>query len=98
MSFLLITEVIEQHVKETVEPYIRGVQDRKIFLKEMESCWQSHCRQMIMIRSIFLYLDRRYVLQTPSIPSIWYEVNLIIIDDCHSRLAPDIETLRLTSF
>ncbi|CAL8119031.1 unnamed protein product [Orchesella dallaii] len=66
-----LREVIEQHVKETVEPYIRGVQDRKIFLKEMEACWQAHCRQMIMIRSIFLYLDRRYVLQTPSIPSIW---------------------------
>ncbi len=63
------------HVRDNVEPYIRGVQDRKIFLKEMESCWQSHCHQMILIRSIFLYLDRKYVLQTPSVPSIWYALN-----------------------
>jgi cullin-4 len=28
-------------------------------------------RQMIMIRSIFLFLDRTYVLQTSSILSIW---------------------------
>lgn len=37
----------------------------------MNDCWQSHCEQMIMIRSIFLYLDRTYVLQNPSIHSIW---------------------------
>ncbi|KAJ8309854.1 hypothetical protein KUTeg_011719 [Tegillarca granosa] len=41
------------------------------FLKILDKCWQSHCRQMIMIRSIFLFLDRTYVLQTSSIMSIW---------------------------
>ncbi|KOB64330.1 Cullin-4B, partial [Operophtera brumata] len=45
--------------------------DRKLFLKRMDDCWRAHCRQMIMIRSIFLYLDRTYVLQNPSIHSIW---------------------------
>jgi len=37
----------------------------------MNSCWQTHCRQMIMIRSIFLFLDRTYVLQTSAVSSIW---------------------------
>ncbi|KAL8623970.1 Cullin-4A [Nucella lapillus] len=37
----------------------------------MNNCWLSHCRQMIMIRSIFLFLDRTYVLQTTAILSIW---------------------------
>ncbi|VDI02751.1 cullin 4, partial [Mytilus galloprovincialis] len=37
----------------------------------MDNIWQSHCRQMIMIRSIFLFLDRTYVLQTSSVMSIW---------------------------
>uniref|UniRef100_A0A8K9V4G4 Cullin 4A n=1 Tax=Oncorhynchus mykiss TaxID=8022 RepID=A0A8K9V4G4_ONCMY len=30
------------------------------FLKRMNRCWQDHCRQTIMIRSIFLFLDRTY--------------------------------------
>lgn len=37
----------------------------------MDACWLSHCQQMIMIRSIFLYLDRTYVLQNPTVHSIW---------------------------
>lgn len=34
-------------------------------------CWQDHTSQLIMIRSIFLYLDRTFVLQTPGLPAIW---------------------------
>ena len=45
--------------------------DRDLFLRAMNDCWQSHCRQMIMVRSIFLYLDRTYVLQSPAVLSIW---------------------------
>ncbi|KAL3847408.1 hypothetical protein ACJMK2_018321 [Sinanodonta woodiana] len=41
------------------------------FLKKIDQYWQAHCRQMIMIRSIFLFLDRTYVLQNSSIMSIW---------------------------
>uniref|UniRef100_UPI0037E76AB4 cullin-4A isoform X1 n=1 Tax=Semicossyphus pulcher TaxID=241346 RepID=UPI0037E76AB4 len=37
----------------------------------MNRCWQDHCRQTIMIRSIFLFLDRTYVLQNSLLPSIW---------------------------
>lgn len=43
----------------------------QVYLKKMDECWQSHCQQMIMIRSIFLYLDRTYVLQNPTVHSIW---------------------------
>uniref|UniRef100_A0A8C5KHC4 Cullin-4B n=1 Tax=Jaculus jaculus TaxID=51337 RepID=A0A8C5KHC4_JACJA len=42
-----------------------------LFLKKIDRCWQNHCRQMIMIRSIFLFLDRTYVLQNSMLPSIW---------------------------
>ncbi|KAK0048820.1 cullin-4A [Biomphalaria pfeifferi] len=45
--------------------------DYEQFLKLIDNCWQNHCRQMIMIRSIFLFLDRTYVLQNSSILSIW---------------------------
>uniref|UniRef100_A0A2K5Q096 Cullin-4B n=1 Tax=Cebus imitator TaxID=2715852 RepID=A0A2K5Q096_CEBIM len=40
-------------------------------IKKIDRCWQNHCRQMIMIRSIFLFLDRTYVLQNSMLPSIW---------------------------
>ncbi|XP_015587413.1 cullin-4A isoform X2 [Cephus cinctus] len=66
-----LTELTESHVKANIEQFLAESMDRHIFLKKMNECWQSHCRQMIMIRSIFLYLDRTYVLQNPSISSIW---------------------------
>ena len=45
--------------------------DPCVFLKMMNDCWQAHCQQMILIRGIFLYLDRKYVLQNPGIMSLW---------------------------
>lgn len=61
----------EEHVKRNIEQYQSGSMDRFLFLKKINETWQNHCDQMIMIRSIFLYLDRTYVLQTPNISSIW---------------------------
>ncbi|XP_075233766.1 cullin 4 [Lycorma delicatula] len=61
----------EKHVKEKIEQFVGDTMDRQIFLKKINDYWQAHCRQMIMIRGIFLYLDRTYVLQNPMIHSIW---------------------------
>ncbi|XP_033220142.1 cullin-4A isoform X2 [Belonocnema kinseyi] len=66
-----LTNLTESHVKANIEQFVAESMDRHIFLKKMNECWQSHCRQMIMIRSIFLYLDRTYVLQNSGISSIW---------------------------
>lgn len=61
----------EKHVCQNIEQFLAESMDRFLFLKKMNETWQAHCNQMIMIRSIFLYLDRTYVLQTPNIASIW---------------------------
>lgn len=61
----------EHHVKLNVDQFLKEYMDSLYFLKLMNDCWQAHCRQMIMIRSIFLFLDRTYVLQNASISSIW---------------------------
>lgn len=61
----------EQHIKKNIEEFLQENMDKELCLKRMNHCWESHCQQMIMIRSIFLYLDRTYVLQNPSIYSIW---------------------------
>jgi len=66
-----LREVCEIHVKSNINQFVHGAMDSDVFCHELNSCWEDHCRQMIMIRSIFLYLDRTYVLQNPSILSIW---------------------------
>ncbi|KAK6617755.1 Cullin-4B [Polyplax serrata] len=66
-----LSELTEQHIKKNIEEFLQENMDKELCLKRMNHCWESHCQQMIMIRSIFLYLDRTYVLQNPSIYSIW---------------------------
>ncbi|NXC30917.1 CUL4A protein, partial [Campylorhamphus procurvoides] len=74
-----LRQVCEEHVKAQIlqfreYPFVvhrRDSLDSVLFLKKINKCWQDHCRQMIMIRSIFLFLDRTYVLQNSMLPSIW---------------------------
>ncbi|NXY21769.1 CUL4A protein, partial [Atrichornis clamosus] len=75
-----LRQVCEEHVKAQIlqfreYPFVRNHRndslDSLLFLKKINKCWQDHCRQMIMIRSIFLFLDRTYVLQNSMLPSIW---------------------------
>jgi len=61
----------EAHVETKLPQFTGDITESVLFLKDIDQCWQAHCRQMIMIRSIFLFLDRTYVLQTSSISSIW---------------------------
>uniref|UniRef100_A0A8D8NJT0 Cullin-4A n=1 Tax=Culex pipiens TaxID=7175 RepID=A0A8D8NJT0_CULPI len=69
--YVNLTALAEQHVKANITPFMAESIDKLVYLKKMNDCWQSHCQQMIMIRSIFLYLDRTYVLQNPTVHSIW---------------------------
>nr|XP_022915121.1 cullin-4A [Onthophagus taurus] len=69
--YAYLRNLTENHVRGNVEQFLAESVDRFSFLKKMNETWQDHCRQMIMIRSIFLYLDRTYVLQHPHILSIW---------------------------
>uniref|UniRef100_A0A1A8EM16 Cullin-4B n=2 Tax=Nothobranchius korthausae TaxID=1143690 RepID=A0A1A8EM16_9TELE len=63
--------VCEDHIKAQINQFREDALDSVLFLKKIDTCWQDHCRQMIMIRSIFLFLDRTYVLQNSMLPSIW---------------------------
>lgn len=63
--------VCEDHIKAQIDQFREDALDSVLFLKKIDKCWQDHCRQMIMIRSIFLFLDRTYVLQNSLLPSIW---------------------------
>ncbi|MBN3297442.1 CUL4B protein, partial [Amia calva] len=65
--------VCEEHIKAQIHQFRESCLNvySVLFLKKIDKCWQDHCRQMIMIRSIFLFLDRTYVLQNSMLPSIW---------------------------
>ncbi|KAJ8031251.1 Cullin-4B [Holothuria leucospilota] len=66
-----LKEVCEKHIGAQKEQFVGEKTDSLSYLKELDKCWQDHCRQMIMIRSIFLFLDRTYVLQNSLVSSIW---------------------------
>ncbi|XP_060039729.1 cullin-4A isoform X4 [Erinaceus europaeus] len=66
-----LRQVCEDHVRGQILPFREDSLDRVLFLKKINTCWQDHCRQMIMIRSIFLFLDRTYVLHNSTLPSLW---------------------------
>uniref|UniRef100_A0A0L8HIV0 Cullin-4A n=1 Tax=Octopus bimaculoides TaxID=37653 RepID=A0A0L8HIV0_OCTBM len=66
-----LKHVCESHVQSNLQQFLGKTMGYEMFLKAINNCWQDHCRQMIMIRSIFLFLDRTYVLQNSSVLSIW---------------------------
>jgi len=66
-----LIELSETHVKKLLLNFTEVTNDKIIFLKKVNHHWSSHCEQMLMIRSIFLFLDRTYVLQNPNVNSIW---------------------------
>lgn len=41
------------------------------FLTELNVFWLEYCAQLSMIQNVFVYLDRTYVLENSSIPSLW---------------------------
>lgn len=67
---LLKTEC-ESHVKSNLQQFVCESMGSELYLAKLNHCWEDHCRDMIMIRSIFLYLDRTYVLQNSSVLSLW---------------------------
>ncbi|EPB74347.1 cullin family protein [Ancylostoma ceylanicum] len=47
------------------------------FMKAIESLWSDYCQQMILIRNVFLYLDRTFILENIDESPIW-ESSLVI--------------------
>ena len=65
--------------------------DEEAFLQQFESMWSKHCQHSAAIRSIFLYLDRTYILQNCSegMRSIWEMVVSLFRGSLAG--APDVE-------
>ncbi len=72
------------------------------FIAKFEALWSSHCDQCLAIRSIFLYLDRTYVLQnagSTGIRSLWdmavvlFRDNLAAVPDVQKRIVDSVLAL-----
>ncbi|XP_062522147.1 cullin-4A-like isoform X2 [Corticium candelabrum] len=67
-----LREECDDHVKSRLgEIGTEDSLDPPLFLKKLDKCWQNHCSQTLMIRSIFLFLDRTYVMQNSTVISLW---------------------------
>ena len=55
----------EEHIESKLEALLGQTPDVLAFLSLMQACWTDHCEQMLTLRSIFLYLDRTFVMQVP---------------------------------
>ena len=64
-----VVKVLEKLTPLTMEP--------ASFLQEIEKEWQTYCNQLLTIRSIFLYLDRTFVLQQSQMKSI-FDMGLLL--------------------
>lgn len=63
--------LIENHTRNILKQFQQNDLEPMHFLRQMNECWKSNCRQLSMIRGIYLFLDRKYVLPDSSIMSIW---------------------------
>lgn len=61
----------ESHIQASIEALRGQTPDARAFLSLMHGCWTAHCEEMLTLRSVFLYLDRTYVMQTANKKSLW---------------------------
>lgn len=67
--------------------------DAVVFLGQMVRLWKDHCSQMLMIRSIFLYMDRTYVITSSSARSL-FDMGLDLFK-AHLQSYPEVHPSRL---
>ncbi|XP_010495750.1 PREDICTED: cullin-4 [Camelina sativa] len=84
-----IEKECEEHISAALQSLVGQNTDLTVFLSLVEKCWQDFCDQMLMIRSIALTLDRKYVIQNSNVRSLW-EMGLQLFRK-HLSLAPEVE-------
>ncbi|KAI5591920.1 hypothetical protein POPTR_004G132900v4 [Populus trichocarpa] len=92
--YLRIEKECETHISAALQSLVGQSPDLVVFLKLVEECWHDLCDQMLMIRSIALYLDRTYVKQTPNARSLW-DMGLQLFRK-HLSLSPEVEHKTVT--
>jgi len=71
LIFEKLQEEVEQHVVKQINSLQGYAHDAETFLYGVNKVWEDHCNQMKLVRSIFLFLDRSFVLHNAPVRSIW---------------------------
>ncbi|GAM25543.1 hypothetical protein SAMD00019534_087180 [Acytostelium subglobosum LB1] len=66
-----LSSLIEQNTKVSLQRMIGQTLDMEHYLSSLNACWKDHTNNIILIMSIFLCMDRTYVLQNNATKSIW---------------------------
>lgn len=66
-----LDKLIDDHTRSVLERFKQNDYEPMHFLNHMNECWRNYCRQLSMIKGIYLFLDRKYVLSDTSVISIW---------------------------
>lgn len=67
MLFMSLINVFKGHIVQIRE----SLKSKDDALEEIIIIWDSYCKKMVLIQSIFLYLDRTYLMQKHDSKSIW---------------------------
>ncbi|KAL9260448.1 Cullin-4-like protein [Drosera capensis] len=92
--YIRIERECDAHISAVLQSLVGQSPDLLVFLSLIENCWQDLCDQMLMIRSIALYLDRTYTKQTPNVRSLW-DMGLQLFRK-HLALCPEVEHKTVT--
>lgn len=77
-TYASLSKMVDEHVSSQIESVAASaptlepssMADFLPLLESVDRAWASHSDAMSSIRSIFLYLDRSYVIQTPNVPAL----------------------------
>ncbi|CAF3377203.1 unnamed protein product [Rotaria sp. Silwood1] len=65
-----LKKVLDNHIQTLRPPLLSDVNDSYNYLRLLNSIWNDHIVRSILIRQLFIVLDRTYVLHA-TVPSIW---------------------------
>lgn len=85
-----LQELCDQHAQTMINSLASWASlDAVAFLEHVGRTWEQYCSQLLLIRQIFLYLDRTYVLSSSSTRSL-FDMGLQLFR-AHMRQHPDVE-------
>lgn len=95
--YVALRKVCDTHIASQIRSLRTSSVAVDPFLRTVEAIWQTHCTHTLRIRSIFLCLDRNYIVQggNSDARSFW-DMGLHLFRT-HFSTAPDVQPLTVTS-
>jgi cullin-4 len=88
--FTKLKQEVDRHIGAKVLSLVGQTPDLGAYLELVTRMWQDYCDHMLTIRSIFLYLDRTYILQSTEARSFW-DMGLVLLRS-HLNTHPEVKT------